>query len=361
MTSIEQEFISVVVCAFNEEKLLRACLQGLISQTYSSSNYEVLIIDDESTDQTFTVASDFIKTLDQNDPRIRLVCIQHGGLSIARNVGIQLSKGDLIAFIDGDAVPNTTWLEELAKSFSEGADYVGGRIDLFNTDSWVARFMQHTRHRQFFGPRLYSGQFVGCNMAFRKEVFDMAEGFQENFVSRGDESTLFMRIKDHFQYEPASQAVVLHDRPDTVMDHLRIEWKSATLSNLCQKASETKIHWKLPLLFLEQALMTLFPILLCLVWLIPGLLSYPLLISGLAVIRRLYLRPLNHAIAKGLLENYGFVRGTVGHIIFGFSFNILSFLGQIVSPFLHYNSRIIPPMTTPVTILKIVDSTIKEK
>lgn len=353
---MNQKFFSVVVCAYNEEKLLHLCLEGLISQTYPYDRYEVVVVDDESTDRTFTIASDFIANLTCNSPRIRLVRIKHGGLSVARNTGIKLSDGDPIAFIDGDAVPNATWLEELAKPFMQGADFAGGRINLLNTDSLVARFLQLTRHRQFFGPRIFYGQFVGCNMAFRKEVFDTVGGFQENFVSRGDESTLLTRIVERFNYAPAPNAVVLHERPDTVADSIFVEWKSATLSSLCNKASGIKMQWRSTFLIIEQFLIMLFPIFFCLVWFAPVKLGLPMAISTLAVIRRLYVRRLNWAIAKGLVQKYGLLRGTIAHVVFCYAFDTLGLIGRMISPWLHRNAKIIPPMTTAVKVLNMVDS-----
>ncbi len=356
MNGGENPFMSVVVCAFNEEKLLRSCLEGLAAQTCPSDRYEVLVIDDESTDKTFAIASDFITSLGDDAPRVRLIRIWHGGLSVARNSGIQLSEGEIIAFIDGDAVPVRTWLEELAKPFLEGADYVGGRINLLNTDCRVARFIQRTRNRQFFGPRIFNDQCIGCNMAFRKEVFDAVGGFHENFEARGDESTLQERIRGHFQYAAAPNAIVLHERPGTVLASLRAEWKSATLIHVVAKASGKGMSWKEVLLIVEQFLITLFPILLCVVSFRPSLFVLPLAVATFAVIRRLYLRPLNRAIAKGLIQEYGLVRGTVGHILFCFTHNILGFLGRLVSPWLHCGENIVPPMTTELTIMKSIDS-----
>lgn len=352
-------FISVIVCAFNEEKLIQSCLSGLTTQTYPFDRYEVLVIDDESTDRTFEIVSDFINGLADNAPYIRITSIQHGGLSIARNSGIRLSKGEIIAFIDGDAVPASTWLEELIKPFLRGADYVGGRINLLNTDSWVAKFLQHTRHRQFFGPLIFNDQCIGCNMAFRKEIFDLVGGFQENFVARGDESTLQERISKRFQYAPASDAIVLHERPNTVTRIILVTWKSATLSHLCAKASGRRLNWKETLLVVEQFLITIFLFLLCIIWFIPSLFLIPLFITALAVIRRFYLRPLNYAIAKGLIQEYGFIRGTVGHILFCFLLNVLEFLGRIASPWLHRTENIVPPMISKFSVLKSVEITSK--
>lgn len=360
MTETEFPFISVVVCAFNEEKRIHSCLSGLAAQTYPPETYEVVIIDDESTDGTFGIVSDFITGLADTRRRMRLFRIQHGGLSVARNSGIQLSRGNIIAFIDGDAVPDAAWLEKLAAPFRAGADYVGGRIDLLNTGSWVARFIQRTRHRQFFGPRIFNDQCIGCNMAFRAGVFDAVGGFHENFVSRGDESTLRERIQRRFRYAPAPDAVVYHERPETIGAFARVEWKSATLSRLGGMVSGSTMGWRGALLLVEQLLMILFLVLICVVWLNPSLFIIPLIVSAAAVVRRLYLRPLNRAIAGGLIGEYGLLRGTLGHIFSCFLLNIISFAGGLVSPFIHRSARMIPPMTTMLTVLDSRETPVSE-
>ena len=352
----EEPLVSVVVCAYNEEKLLHTCLRSLVSQTYPKERFEILVIDDESEDRTFAIAESFIGGLAVSAPRVRVIRIRHGGLSIARNSGIQLSEAEIIGFIDGDAVADPSWLVELAKPFLDGADYVGGRINLLNIDSPVAIFLQRTRHRQFFGPGIFNDQFIGCNMAFRKKVFDAVGGFDENFVARGDESSLREKIRAQFRYAAAPDAVVLHERPNTILGQVRVEWKSATLSSLVAKSTGTKLNWKSLYIATERFLMFLFAPLLFHVWLAPMLLVVPLLLSALAVLRRLYIRPLNRAIAKGLIRNYGLLHGTVGHVLYCFAQDTIFFLGGLLSPWLHRNAKIVPPMTTPVRILKTVDS-----
>ena len=352
----EEPLVSVVVCAYNEEKLLHTCLQSLALQIYPNDRFEIIVVDDESEDRTFAIAEDFVDGLAIGSPGVRVIRIRHGGLSIARNSGIQLSKGEIIAFIDGDAVADRCWLVELVRPLVNGADYVGGGIKVFNSDSWVAMLLQRTRHRQFFGPQIFNDQFIGCNMAFRKEVFDTVGGFNENFVARGDESSLRERIRARFHYAGAPDAVVLHERPNTIFSYMRVEWKSATLSSLGTKASGTKLNWKSLSFALERFLMILFPPLLILVWLAPMFLVVPLLLSAFAVIRRLYIRRLTRAIAKGLIRDYGLLRGTVGHVLCCFVQDTIYFLGGLLSPWLHRNAKIVPPMTTPVRVLKTVDS-----
>jgi cellulose synthase/poly-beta-1,6-N-acetylglucosamine synthase-like glycosyltransferase len=267
-----------------------------------------------------------------------------------------LSKGEIIAFIDGDAVPDENWLEELIKPLLKESDYVGGRINLLNTKSWLAKFLQLTRHKQFFGPEVFQDQFIGCNMAFKKTIFEVMGGFHENFLSRGDETTLKDRIQKRFKYSPAPNSIVFHERPETLKEYLSTAWKSATLSFLSSKVSGKRMNWKLSFLFIEQLFVTLFPILIFTFWFNPLIFIIPLFFSIIFLIRQAFIRSLNKAILSGLIHEYGFVKGVLGHIIFCIQLNMFQFLGRTISPFLYFFEKIVPPMTTPLSIIKKISN-----
>ena len=93
-------FISIIIPAYNVEKYISKCLESIINQTFT--DYEVLIVDDGSTDGTKCVCRDWIK----KDCRIRYYEIAHQGQGPARNKGIQESKGEYLVFVDAD-----DWLE----------------------------------------------------------------------------------------------------------------------------------------------------------------------------------------------------------------------------------------------------------
>lgn len=357
MSQLAKPFISVVVCAFNEQATIRDCVESLRQQTYAEEKYEVLIIDDESTDRTFEIADESVRNLSGSNTRIRLVRIQHGGLSVARNAGIQLSQGDFIAFIDGDAVAEPSWLEELSKPLAHGADYVGGRIDLLNKDSWVASFLQRTRNRQFFGPHLWNDECIGCNMGFRKRVFHEVDGFHENFVSRGDETTLRDRIRHKFNYAAAPKAVVLHERPATLWSFFRTEWKSATLAHLSMRASGKSLTASRTISMLEQFLATsVFPVLCVLFAYSPNYFFIPLLLCGAAFVRRVFLRRFERTVLRELMKTYGLLRGLAAHVMCCAARNAVSFWGQTAGFLINRNITIVPPMTTPLHVLQSVDS-----
>ena len=101
------ELISVIVPVYNVEKYLERCVDSIRKQTYS--NIEILLVDDGSTDSCYEI----IKRLEKEDPRIRSFHQENGGLSAARNTGIDNAKGEYIAFVDSDDYIHPRMLEIL--------------------------------------------------------------------------------------------------------------------------------------------------------------------------------------------------------------------------------------------------------
>lgn len=88
--------ISIIVPAYNVEKYISKCIESILNQTYE--DFEVLLINDGSTDNTLNICNEYAK----KDSRIRVINKENGGLSSARNKGIDFAKGDWISFIDSD-------------------------------------------------------------------------------------------------------------------------------------------------------------------------------------------------------------------------------------------------------------------
>jgi len=88
--------VSIIVAVYNIEEFVSRCIESLLKQTYY--NIEIILVDDGSTDESGTICDDYQK----KDNRIRVVHKQNGGLSDARNAGIELATGDYYIFVDGD-------------------------------------------------------------------------------------------------------------------------------------------------------------------------------------------------------------------------------------------------------------------
>lgn len=99
--------ISVVIPLYNKECSISATLQSVLNQTYA--DFEIVVVDDGSTDNSADIVSAY------NDKRIRLIRKTNGGVSSARNEGILAAKGEYIAFLDGDDIWDSRYLEQLEK------------------------------------------------------------------------------------------------------------------------------------------------------------------------------------------------------------------------------------------------------
>lgn len=109
--------VSVIIPVYNVENYLRECLNSVIDQSYS--NMEILLIDDGSTDNSGKVCDEYA----QKDKRIKVIHKENGGVSSARNLGLDIAQGEYIAFIDSDDRVHETYIEKLYKKIrAEKAD-----------------------------------------------------------------------------------------------------------------------------------------------------------------------------------------------------------------------------------------------
>ncbi len=127
--------ISVIVPVYNVEKYIRKCLESILNQTYT--NLEIIIVNDGSTDQSLSICREFA----DRDSRIILIDKENGGLSSARNSGLDIATGDFIAFVDSDDYLDSCMYEKMIfRMESENLDLVecGVNIDF---GSYIESFM----------------------------------------------------------------------------------------------------------------------------------------------------------------------------------------------------------------------------
>ncbi len=206
--------ISVVVCSCNGEATIRRCLDALGRLDYP--DYEVIVVDDGSTDRTPEIASEF---------GVRLIRTENRGLSAARNTGLEAATGEIVAFTDDDAWPDRDWLRYLAHAFvTTGHAGIGGPNVPPAGTGLVESAVAHAPG----GPIhvLVSDEVAehipGCNMAFRREALEAVGGFDPQFRSAGDDVDICWRLQAAGQtigFCPA--AVVEHRRRPSIRAYLR--------------------------------------------------------------------------------------------------------------------------------------------
>jgi glycosyltransferase involved in cell wall biosynthesis len=201
--------ISVVVCTYNGARTFRETMEGLKELDYP--DYEVIVVDDGSTDHTIEIAREY---------EVNLISTINNGLSYARNVGWKAATGEIVAYIDDDAYPDPHWLKYLASTFLTTSFVgVGGPNLLPWGDGPVAECVANAPG----GPVhvLVSDReaehIPGCNMAFRRTALEAIGGFDPRFRTAGDDVDVCWSIQQqgwNIGYNPA--AVVWHHRRNSI-------------------------------------------------------------------------------------------------------------------------------------------------
>ena len=219
--------LSVIVCAYNEEKQLENCLSSILKQDFDPSEFEIIIMDNESCDSTPIIAK---RIVDKNRGtiQIRYLRIKHAGLSISRNTGISMARGSIIAFVDADACVGKDWIKNILSPFDNdpSISIIAGRVLNLNEDIWFSRFIYRAHYSSGVKARSSTkiGGLTGANMAFRRRVFDFTGGFFDGFASYGDESSVAVKYLDNHPNEivgHAEDAIVFNEHPKTLYRWLR--------------------------------------------------------------------------------------------------------------------------------------------
>lgn len=208
--------VSVVVACYNGARTLRTCLDSLSRLHYP--DYEVLLVDDGSTDATAAIAEEF--------PAVRRLRHERNeGLSAARNTGIQAARGEIVAFTDADCRADEDWLYYLVNDLLRGGFAgVGGHNFLPPEDSPVAAAVMVSPGGP--APVMLTDREAehvpGCNMAFFKAVLEEIGGFDPIFRRAGDDVDLCWRLQQaghKIGFSPAG--FVWHFRRSTVRGYLK--------------------------------------------------------------------------------------------------------------------------------------------
>lgn len=178
--------ISIVVPIYNAENYLKECIDSIIFQDFS--DIEVILVDDGSTDHSGMICDKYA----QQDSRVRVFHLKNGGVSVARNFGMEQATGDYIMFVDSDDALERNALEKIQTTLAYNADVVifGNRIirDGVSSDH-IPNF--GLLNREEFGERyieLYTQFFINspCNKVYKRKRIDKKMIFPET-ISLGED------------------------------------------------------------------------------------------------------------------------------------------------------------------------------
>lgn len=170
--------VSVVVATRNRCQLLPRFAAAVLNQLVDVGGFELVVVDDASTDATWTV----LRELSERDSRVRPYRLsRHAGPAAARNRGWRAARGALVAFTDDDCVPTQGWLAALCAAHADGADVVQGRTLPDVEDYWSRGTFSH-----WVEVPQFSHLYETCNISYRRSLLERLGGFDESFgASRG--------------------------------------------------------------------------------------------------------------------------------------------------------------------------------
>lgn len=180
--------VTVAICSYNRARLLRQTLAGIARQDYPADRLEVLVIDNNSTEDIRSVVTEFSGT--KHPPR--LVLEPEQGLNPARNRGLVEASGDILLFADNDILMEPDWVRRIAEPFARDTarriGCVGGEVVPVFPDGlpdWVAEWHAPLAFRPDAGPLGSRQTPMGANLAFPKWVFAQVGPFATGLDRQG--------------------------------------------------------------------------------------------------------------------------------------------------------------------------------
>jgi glycosyltransferase involved in cell wall biosynthesis len=197
-------FVSVIVPVFNEERRIPDCIEALFAQTYPRERYEVLIVDNGSTDATRQIVQAYPVTL--------LTEERAQSSYAARNRGLRRARGQVLAFTDADCTPVPVWLEEGIRALrSRSADLVGGNVRfVYSPRPDGAEIWDSLTNMQIEQNIRERGVAKTANLFARATVVEDVGLFPEDLRSGGDVIWVASAVRKGFRLVYAPDAEVAH-------------------------------------------------------------------------------------------------------------------------------------------------------
>ena len=247
-----------MIATYNRCSDLKKCIDSLSNLTVKP--YEIIVADSNSTDGTGRLKDAY---------PIRYISIGHKNRQVARNAGISVAEGEIIAFLDDDVVVDEEWLKRLLQPYSDSyVGGVGGRVIPYGEPKDFFHPVKHSEIGKVRKNGMVLGNFdtptpeqievdtlQGCNMSFRKELLLKTDGFDENFEGNcfRDDTDLCFRVRNlgyKLIYQP--KALVWHMYKGRIAEKSWIYWyvRNNTYFYFKNIFPEAKSH--LPLFLIRQ-------------------------------------------------------------------------------------------------------------
>lgn len=209
--------LSVIIASYNSSKTVEKCLESLKNQK-TDKIFEIIVID-SSTDDTATL-------VEKRYPSVRLHrFLERKFCGNARNWGVSVATGKIIAFIDADCVASSDWVSKILTAHQSSHLVIGGAIANGNPDSivgWAAYFCEFSRWMPNT-PSAWMADVAGANMSYKRKVFrDVGKFIERTYCSDTDFHWRLEKIGHHPQF--VTSILVFHHNIDTFLKFILHEF-----------------------------------------------------------------------------------------------------------------------------------------
>lgn len=209
-STAEPPFISVIIPVYNGTDIIATCLDSLLQVDYPTDRFEIMVVDNNSADDTAAVVATYPGVI-----LLHQTAIQSSYAS--RNEAIRQARGELLAFTDADCVIDRNWLRAAVKRMTEtNADLVAGHVEMTYGDPPTAVEIYEKIIYLDQARGVEEGYGATANLIVRRSVFDQTGLFHEHMISSGD-AEFGIRCKTAgFKLVYAREAIVYHPARDTL-------------------------------------------------------------------------------------------------------------------------------------------------
>lgn len=199
--------VTIVVPVYNGEENIENCIKSLLNQKYPKENLEIIIVDNNSTDNTAEIIKRY---------PVKYLAEIKQGVCYARNRGLKEATGDLLAYTDSDCIADENWIAMLASNFkSSSIGGVGGHLASVESDNLIEKYIAHreilTQEKMFQDKPFSPPFFITANVMYRTEALKKIGGFDNFFTISGEDADLAWRVVDEgYSLLLEEKAIVYH-------------------------------------------------------------------------------------------------------------------------------------------------------
>ena len=218
-------FVSIIVPVYNGAAFIENCIFSLVRLNYPKEKHEVIIVDNNSSDNTADIIKKF-NVIYALEDRMQTSYA-------ARNRGVQTARGDIMAFTDADCIADEDWIVNGVKSFeNHRIGGVGGQVKPYKPGNYIERYQAKKdvfgQDRHLSRSRLLQreGKIMTCNAFFRKDVFERVGWFNPHLVSGGDyDFSLRLQKKTDYALQYETDAIVYHQHRSSLVQFWKQYYK----------------------------------------------------------------------------------------------------------------------------------------